>query len=196
MIQPIAGFRTSGLKRVESRPLASGADCERLVDDTENARAWPAAVASDGNDQGFGRIDPDIRSGRQSPFDLSSPLGVDLVRRVEAINAEMFHFDVCGILAHDPPTINHYSAHSNDHFIRHADVGDFAPFRKLTFSLQLSRSDDYMGGDLYFPELGLNAPRDQGTVTVFSSLLTHVVTPLIRGARMSVVGWIHGHQFR
>ena len=54
--------------------------------------------------------------------------------------------------------------------------------RKLSFSVQLSDSDDYEGGDLIFdlpPELcpPKETVRKQGTIIIFPSFVRHMVTP-------------------
>ena len=73
--------------------------------------------------------------------------------------------------------------------------------RKLSFSAQLSNSDDYEGGDLVFdlPEEltpAKDAMRKQGTVIIFPSFLRHMVTPVTKGERHSMVSWIEGLNFR
>ena len=77
----------------------------------------------------------------------------------------------------------------------HRDVGATNSTRKLTYVVQLSASAAYSGGDLFFPDLGHVAPRDQGTLIVFPSFLSHVVSPLMAGTRHALVSWIHGPTF-
>lgn len=70
--------------------------------------------------------------------------------------------------------------------------------RKLSISVQLSDTNDYEGGDLkiYLPgsekDSEHTCPREQGTIIVFDSRLTHEVTPVTSGTRYSLVKWIHG----
>lgn len=73
--------------------------------------------------------------------------------------------------------------------------------RKLSFSAQLSDSDEYEGGDLVFDlpdELtpAKEAMRKRGTVIIFPSFLRHMVTPVTKGERHSMVSWIEGLNFR
>ena len=73
--------------------------------------------------------------------------------------------------------------------------------RKLSFSAQLSDSNDYEGGDLVFdlPEEltpAKDAMRKLGTVIIFPSFLRHMVTPVTKGERHSMVSWIEGLNFR
>lgn len=68
--------------------------------------------------------------------------------------------------------------------------------RKFTFIIQLSDSNEYEGGDLEFYEnnLGHNPDecREKGSMIVFSSFLYHRITPLTKGNRYSIVGWVFG----
>jgi PKHD-type hydroxylase len=82
----------------------------------------------------------------------------------------------------------------------HTDDGFEAYQRKLSFSLQLTNSDEYDGGDLAIYRFRLDSPfharRDRGFLTVFNSSTIHEVTPVTRGTRYSLVGWAHGPRFK
>jgi PKHD-type hydroxylase len=71
--------------------------------------------------------------------------------------------------------------------------------RKLSFSIQLSEPDAYQGSDL---EINVNAakfeaaPKTQGTAVFFPSYSVHRVTPLTKGVRYALVGWVCGPAFR
>ena len=68
--------------------------------------------------------------------------------------------------------------------------------RKFTFIIQLSDSTEYEGGDLEFFENNLGHDpdecREKGSMIVFSSFLYHRITPLTKGNRYSIVGWVFG----
>ena len=68
--------------------------------------------------------------------------------------------------------------------------------RKFTFIIQLSDSNEYEGGDLEFFENNLGHDpdecREKGSMIVFSSFLYHRITPLTKGNRYSIVGWVFG----
>ena len=88
---------------------------------------------------------------------------------------------------------------SEDHFDWHLDFGPGAiSERKLSITVQLSDEDAYEGGDLEFMvnKEYVKAPREQGTVIVFPSFIMHRVTPVTKGTRESIVGWIAGPPFR
>jgi len=72
--------------------------------------------------------------------------------------------------------------------------------RKLSFSLQLSDSDEYTGGQLQLianDDLNLNiAPVERGTLIIFDSHLRHRVTKVKSGQRKSLVGWVVGPRWK
>jgi PKHD-type hydroxylase len=78
------------------------------------------------------------------------------------------------------------------------DVPFFPQPRKLSFSIQLSETDSYVGGDLkiHVSSNPFIANRTQGTMTAFNSLLLHEVTPMQTGKRFALVGWVVGPDFK
>ena len=75
--------------------------------------------------------------------------------------------------------------------------------RKLSLTLQLSDPADYKGGNLEFIWLQKGKPvierklelKEQGTIIVFPSFVTHRVTPVTKGKRWSLVNWSVGRTF-
>lgn len=93
------------------------------------------------------------------------------------------------------------SAHQ-DHYTWHMD-SSFEDFggtdRKLSFSLQLSEPEEYDGCDLEFFEakrLEKSVFRAKGTLVIFPSFMYHRVTPIERGVRKVLVGWVRGPKFK
>ena len=68
--------------------------------------------------------------------------------------------------------------------------------RKLSFTLQLSESSDYDGGDLIFQDFATGqqttSSRERGSLIVFDSRVRHKISPVTRGTRHALVGWIVG----
>jgi len=95
--------------------------------------------------------------------------------------------------------IARYSSEVRGHYDWHIDLGTgrFSR-RKLSLSVQLSAADAYEGGDLEFHLSGLDhvKMRQQGTLIAFPSFLEHRVTPVTRGERFSLVGWVDGPPYR
>jgi PKHD-type hydroxylase len=79
----------------------------------------------------------------------------------------------------------------------HVDMGyESTESRKLTLSIQLSDSAEYIGGDLEFLPGGL-IPFSKlvGSVVVFPAFLAHRITRVTLGERVSLVTWVHGPRF-
>ena len=77
--------------------------------------------------------------------------------------------------------------------------------RKLSIIAQLSRTNDYAGGDVEIDEEKVGGTsqlpdsetlREQGSIFVFPSFLRHRVTPVLQGTRYSLVSWYEGPAFR
>jgi len=69
--------------------------------------------------------------------------------------------------------------------------------RKLSFVLQLSDPTTYEGGAFEFREIEQPTRfREQGSVLIFPSYLTHRVTPVTTGIRNSLVGWVEGPRWK
>ena len=80
----------------------------------------------------------------------------------------------------------------------HTDFANARPLRKISFSVQLSRSEDYDGGnlELWVSNRPQPAVRDRGALIAFPSFTLHRVAPVTRGTRWSLVAWILGHRWR
>lgn len=118
-----------------------------------------------------------------------------LTQAVIGANDGRYNFDLQGF--YENLQLARYSA---GHFFDwHYDFGaGNASVRKLSISVQLSDDDEYEGGDLQFRinTKTYDAPRKKGTVVVFPAFVTHRVTPITKGHRFSIVGWVTGRPFR
>ena len=95
-----------------------------------------------------------------------------------------------------------YTVYNEGQFYRdHMDLGYKNPnnaVRKLSFTMQLSDPADYVGGELLIkhgsePDI---ARKNRGAITFFPSYVIHEVTPVTRGTRKSIVGWVTGPHWR
>ena len=124
---------------------------------------------------------------------------------VEILGKDVFGYDMFeeGI---EPIQYTTYSYNKNrlykDHYNWHMD-SSFEDFgntdRKLSFSLQLSEPEEYGGCNLeFFGAKGLdkNVFRAKGTLVIFPSFMYHKVTPIERGVRKVLVGWVRGPKFK
>ena len=91
-----------------------------------------------------------------------------------------------------------YNGDEEGHYDWHIDVGKGVPNRKLSYTIQLSKPEDYEGGDLEFlgTETNTEAFRQQGACIIFPSFLAHKVTKVKSGTRYAVVGWVHGPTYK
>jgi PKHD-type hydroxylase len=112
------------------------------------------------------------------------------------VNSSFFNFDMYEI---QNLQFTKYDSTSLDFYNKHIDLayGGFNT-RKLSFTIQLSDSDEYDGGDLLYhyaskPETGV---REKGSIMIFPSYMLHEVTPVTRGTRYSLVGWTMGPSFK
>lgn len=85
------------------------------------------------------------------------------------------------------------------HYDWHLDIGpEGINHRKVSVVIQLSESNEYVGGDLELhPGNGSFAvPRKKGAVVLFPSFILHRVTPLTSGLRRSLVLWAGGESYK
>jgi len=119
-----------------------------------------------------------------------------------------YGFEVHGMA--EPPNVMRYRAPDLDpngkpgKYDWHLDVGpgDVPSMRKISYSILLNPGE-YEGGELAFrigrseaPHPGQNDPKAIGNFLVFPSYIMHSVTPLMKGTRYAIVGWLHGNSFR
>lgn len=118
-----------------------------------------------------------------------------LTHVINELNKKCFNFDVTGF-----GEFLQFAEYKEGDFIHsHLDMGNTMIPRKLTLSVQLTDENDYEGGDIEVmtsAEHPLKLSRQRGAVLVFPSYIMHRVTPVTRGVRHSLVGWVTGPQFR
>lgn len=110
-------------------------------------------------------------------------------------NNQVYWFDILGF--HQELQLTRYS--KGDFFEWHQDFGAGAiSARKLSMTIQLSDPNEYEGGDLQFMinQNIVSAPREKGTIIIFPSYAMHRVTPITKGTRQSIVGWVSGPPYR
>lgn len=111
------------------------------------------------------------------------------------INRQFWNFDLRRI-----ETLQ-YSEYGVGQFYRpHIDMMYQAPnnaIRKLSFTIQLTDPKEYEGGDVLI-KTGTDSPihKDPGTINFFPSYVLHEVTPVTKGTRHALVGWITGPAFK
>lgn len=105
-----------------------------------------------------------------------------LVRRLVPAILRAFHI---GIMVIEAPIIGCYGADGGGRFGRHRDnASSYTAHRQFAVSVNLNPAEEYLGGELRFPEFGRELYRPAaGGALVFSSALLHEVVPVTRGRR-------------
>jgi PKHD-type hydroxylase len=116
---------------------------------------------------------------------------------IHELNNRYFRFDLFGLS--ENLQFTQYVAPTGK-YDSHIDKAFGAQIRKLSIVVQMSKSEDYEGGDLQILTSGEEKPRnvkrDLGTLVAFPSYTLHRVTPVTKGVRNSLVGWVTGAPFK
>ena len=114
---------------------------------------------------------------------------------VQHLNKEYFMFDLTGFA--EGLQFTEYTAPGGNYNF-HVDSGYNKVIRKLSIVLQLSDESDYEGGDFIIRNSSKDQflQRKQGTILAFPSYTVHKVSPVTKGTRHSLVGWITGPRFK
>ena len=114
-----------------------------------------------------------------------------LTNIIMKLNEGYFRFDLFGFI--EGFQFTQYDAPSG-YYGKHIDSMFNGTVRKLSFVLQLSDPKDYEGGELriHLQDTPDVMKKEQGTVITFPSPTLHEVTPITKGRRYSLVGWITG----
>lgn len=112
------------------------------------------------------------------------------------LNSKYFGVEISGIT--ERIQLARYDGSDRGFYTWHTDFADLAPRRKISISVQLSRSEDYEGGDLelLFREAPHKTDRSRGALIAFPSFALHRVAPVTAGTRWSLVAWISGPRWR
>lgn len=116
---------------------------------------------------------------------------------VSDLNAEQYGYD---IWKHCHLQYTVYQGDNNGHYGWHVDTNydptkKFA--RKLSVTIQLSDSHEYVGGDFKAEGIDISPDlRERGSLLMFPSWLPHQVTPVTSGTRKSLVAWFNGPMWR
>lgn len=111
------------------------------------------------------------------------------------LNEQYFNFDLWGFS--EGLQFTQYQA-PGQMYNEHVDTLYKGPIRKLSIVLQLTDENEYEGGDLEIiaSEFPLKLIRKRGTLLAFPSYTLHRVTPVTKGTRHSLVGWVTGKPFK
>lgn len=177
--------------RTISIPLLTPDECDEIVRDSSR---WV-----EGTVRKFGQFitQKQFRSVQICNSGISEELESQIFKTIFLANSSTFRYHLEGYNKKDPPFVFRYSADREDHYTWHTDSIEGDSVRKLSFTIQLTKPEEYDGGDLEFmPAITDKKIREQGTMTIFPSFMVHQVSPVTRGVRHTIVGWIYGPDFR
>ena len=124
------------------------------------------------------------------------PVYKELSSIIKDVNSKSWMYNIGGWEA-----MQYFKYGVGDHFTWHIDTVP-TPFtitqRKISFSLGISHSHEYEGGDLELSTGGINPNKiklRKNEMIIFNSFLLHRVTPITKGTRKTLVGFVHGPNF-
>ena len=117
-----------------------------------------------------------------------------IIGTVLELNNQFFGFDITTI---EDIQFTNYKA-PDGFYKEHVDRIFGQPVRKISFSVQLTEKDKYEGGDLILNDgsKNINPYKNIGDLICFPSYILHQVTPVTKGERNALVGWIGGKNFK
>lgn len=172
--------------------------CEVLNKEGETLKLIPGSVGYDN------REDKGYRDSLIGIFpDTHWIMGI-LFHYAAIENSARWNYDIQG------PSPAQFATYEDGGFYQwHADTSEIPLSaqitRKITCILSISDGDDYQGGNLEI-RLGtdsddvksfvISEARSQGSIVIFPSVVSHRVTPVTAGRRISITSWILGPQLR
>ena len=199
LVFPPSPVRNPHVNAVAAKQIFAPEDIERVRRAVSDKSWQPGMAGALGAAAANFVNQPIVRQMMQQPVKVNKegfPLN-PIVTEICSLNSIAWQFKLCGIVDDDMPWIMRYR-HGGDHYDWHVDIGhEVNGSRKLSFTLQLSASSDYDGGDLEFLNASYDreALRQPGTIAVFPAYFAHRVTPVTRGERLALVGWMHGDSY-
>jgi PKHD-type hydroxylase len=177
-------------------PILSKEQCEDII------KLGTSLQLEDGTTGGENPNEKNIRKSRISWIPSSNPDNHWIFREcsnlVTIINNRYFNYDLVYI---ENLQFTEYNGDVNNpaHYGKHVDTQYMNNgSRKLSFSILLSDETSYEGGDLllHLAHEPTVPPKTQGNAIVFPSNTLHEVTPVTKGTRYSLVGWVVGPRFK
>lgn len=125
-----------------------------------------------------------------------------LWERVQELNEQVYHYDITHI-----PYLQYTVYEVGDYYQQHSDTSILGREghvpgcqRKISFSITLNTiHEDFEGGILQFmddPGLYAEETMTGNTMVSFPSYAVHRVTPVEKGMRRALIGWVEGPDWR
>ena len=146
------------------------------------------------------RLAPEVRNSDVSwilPSEQSEWLYYRMQNLCAKVNLDKFQFDL------EKFEVFQYGKYKEGQFYNwHTDSGPTLPLhRKLSLMVALTPPDEYDGGEICINTNGnqdvpLVLKMEPGSVIVIPSWVPHIVKPITKGERVSLVAWATGPKFR
>ncbi len=148
---------------------------------------------------GAGLVNPDVRRSHVVFLGMQAQyrwLYERIWEAAQEINRLAFGVDLKGL--EGSIQLARYDSSDQGFYGWHTDFAGVRPLRKISISVQLSRPEDYDGGDLelFFIDRPQKVERARGALIAFPSFVLHRVAPVTRGTRWSLVAWVLGTRWR
>jgi len=161
-------------------------DCLAIIE-SYNTKTKRAGITSRGN------RNASIRTTSAIGINLADSIEVtDCITECHLINNRRWNYEVEG-----KEEVQFMKYEVNGHYDWHIDIGsDKHNKRKLSFVIPLSDPDDYEGGELIIKTSSKDTsiPLKKGTIILFPAFMLHKVTPVTKGTRCIIAGWLTGKE--
>lgn len=129
--------------------------------------------------------------------EITKPIYQKITSVIKEHNDIYFQYDLTSI---EKLQYTQYEEGYSGFYSAHLDVIPWElPYnRKLSFVLQLSDPSEYEGGDLLLYDSSIPTPvkKQKGRICFFPSHVLHEVTPVTKGVRKTLVGWVYGDKLK
>jgi PKHD-type hydroxylase len=168
-------------------------ECDYIIESTKPHLSAAMIFDSDPNNFGKNKLDDNYRKS-STAFIQPLPENDWIFQRVSAAAMELnayWNFDLAGF--GEGLQFTEYQAPGGKYDL-HIDKTYNGVVRKLSIIIQLSDPADFDGGDLKYKDSTNEEtlPKAKGMMIAFPSYALHGVTPVTRGTRYTLVGWITG----
>lgn len=177
-------------------------DCNELIEKYTSTDLMQAAIGS--GPENASNVDPCVRKTKVCFIEPNIIFAKALWSYILEANSKSFNYFISGVqkaqfAKYEIGDFYEWHKDSTDNPSAN-DFDSLIPVRKLSAVVQLSKQEDYEGGELQFFN-GSHTPEKlpiekQGSVIVFDSGDWHRASPVTKGVRYSLVLWATGKRSR